>query len=174
MCLMYSSSFFQTWSWNHSQTCKQPGRLSCSISPKKHKTLSSIPRPPRGTSLGHHICRSSSFCSVGEYLSVCPLETSLPLVCLKSAPISYESYMVWYYIMNLESLWCLKVVSIATWSIRRNSQSKMGKETEITCRWIESPEEQSNNWRAACQRHKHVCRQTMFCFFALCVISYEF
>ena len=162
MCLMYSSSFFQTWSCHHCHTRKQPGRLPCSSSPKKHKTLSSIPRAPRGTCLGHHLCRSSSFCSVGEYLSVCPLETSLPLVCLKSAPISYESCIWSGIILWILRVWCLKVVSIATWSIRQHPQRKMGKETEIACRWIESSEQQSNNCCAACQRHKHICRQTMF------------
>ena len=171
MCLMYSSSFFQTWSCHHSQTCKQPGRLSCSISPKKHKTLSSIPRPPRGTSLGHHKCRSSSFCSVGEYLSVCPLETSLPLVCLKSAPISYESYMVWYHIMNLESL-----MSQSGFHCDLKHQAKLaiengqGDRNHMQMdRVIGTAEQQLLRGLPTAQTHM----QANNVFFAFCVISYE-
>ena len=174
MCLMYSSSFFQTWSCHHSHTRKQPGRLPCSISPKKHKTLSSIPRAPRGTSLGHHLCRSSSFCSVGEYLSVCPLETSLPLVCLKSAPISYESYMVWYHIMNLESL-----MSQSGFHCDLKHQATPAKDNgqgdrnRMQMNRVIGPAEQQLLLSRVILPTAQTHMQANKVFFAFCVISYE-
>ena len=124
MCPTCSVFFFQTRSWRQEKGREQRPRLLCSDLPRKHKPLSTRSITLRLTTWDPVICRPIAICDPWKNMHLCPLETSLPLVCLKNAPVSYTSLMVWYDSWILR-VWCLKVVSIAlTWSIRHVSQLK--------------------------------------------------
>ena len=174
MCLMYSSSFFKHGLATTAILANNQGVCLVQSAPRSTRLYQAYPE----RHVGHPwatIYAGLAVSALWENIYLCVLWKHLCLWCVLRVRQSLTSLIWSGIILWILRVWCLKVVSIATWSIRQHPQRIMGKETEIACRWIESSDQQSNNccWaESSYQRHKHICRQTMF-FFAFCVISYE-